>query len=110
MHELSLTQTLLELALKNAAGRKVVSVDLLLGELSDERPEAVQFYWDDLAKGTLAEGAVLRFQPVPAEMKCLECEKTFHPEESVSECPNCKSFHVKLLNGDDLRLAGIDVE
>jgi len=110
MHELSLTQTLLELALKNAAGRKITAVDLLLGEFSDERPESIQFYWDDIAKGTLAEGAKLRFQPVAAEMKCLQCDTVFHPEEEAVECPNCKSFRVRLLSGDDIRLAGIDVE
>lgn len=110
MHELSLTQTLLELALKNAGGKKVIAVDLLLGEFSDERPEALRFYWEDIAKGTPAEGAALRFQPVPAEMKCLGCETIFHPEDEAAECPNCKSHRVKLLGGDDIRLAGIEVE
>ncbi|MBI3170077.1 MAG: hydrogenase maturation nickel metallochaperone HypA [Chloroflexi bacterium] len=110
MHELSLTQTLLDLALKNADGRRIVSVNLLLGELSDERPEAIRFYWNDVARGTLAENAELRFRPVTAKMKCLQCSTVFHPEETVVECPNCKSFRVKILSGDDIRLAGIDVK
>lgn len=110
MHELSLTQTLLDLALEHARGKRVVAVDLLLGEFSDERPEAIRFHWDDLAKGTPAEGAELRFQPVPAEMKCLDCEEVFHPGEEAAECPNCKSFHVRLLSGGDIRLSGIEVE
>lgn len=110
MHELSLTQNLLELALIHADGRKIVGVYLMIGELSDERPESIQFYWNDIAKGTLAEGAELRFQPVTAKMECLQCGTIFRPEESVAECPDCKSFRVKLLSGDDIRLAGIDVE
>lgn len=110
MHELSLTQTLLEMTLAHANGRKVVGVYLLLGEFSDERPESIQFYWDDISKGTLAEGAELRFQPVAAKMQCQQCDTVFHPDEIVAECPNCKSFRVTLLSGDDIRLAGIDVE
>jgi hydrogenase nickel incorporation protein HypA/HybF len=110
MHELSLTQTLLELAIKNADGKRIVAVNLLLGEFSDERPEAIRFYWEDIAKGTNAEGAELKFRPVEAEMKCLDCESVFHPNVEAAECPNCKSFRVKLLSGDDVRLESIDVE
>ena len=110
MHELSLTQTLLGLALEHADGKKVVAVDLLLGEFSDERPESIRFYWEDIAKGTLAEGAELRFEPVTAKMECLQCGAFFRPEETAAECPDCKSFRVKLLSGDDIRLSSIEVE
>lgn len=110
MHELSLTQNLLELALKNAGGKRIVAVNLLLGEFSDERPEAIQFHWQDIAKGTHAEGAELKFRPVQAEIKCLECETVFHPEAEAVECPNCKSFRLKLLSGDEVKLDSIDVE
>jgi hydrogenase nickel incorporation protein HypA/HybF len=110
MHELSLTQNLLDLALKHAAEKRIVHVNLLIGEFSDEREEAIQFYWDDLAKGTPAEGAELHFQRVDAEMKCLECETVFHPAEEAALCPNCGSRRLKLLSGDDVKLESIDVE
>jgi hydrogenase nickel incorporation protein HypA/HybF len=110
MHELSLTQNLLDLALKHAAEKRIVRVNLLIGEFSDEREEAIQFYWDDLAKGTPAEDAQLHFQRVDAEMKCLECETVFHPDEEAAFCPNCGSHRQKLLSGDDVKLDSIDVE
>jgi hydrogenase nickel incorporation protein HypA/HybF len=110
MHELSLTQTLLELALKNAGGKRIVAVNLLLGEFSDERPEAIRFYWEDIAKGTQAEGAQLLFHPAQAEMKCMDCETVFHPRDEAAECPNCNGYRVKLLSGDDIKLESIDVE
>ena len=110
MHELSLTQNLLEAALGNAAGKKIVYVNLLIGEFSDEREEALQFYWSDLAKGTRADGAKLRFQRVEAEMECLACGAVFHPEEQAALCPHCQSHRLKLLRGDDVRLESIDVE
>lgn len=110
MHELSLTQNILDLALKHADAKKIIHVNLTIGEFSDEREESIQFYWDDLAKGTLAENAMLNFQHVEAEMKCLECETVFHPKEEPLLCPNCQSHHLKLISGDDVKLKSIDVE
>ncbi len=69
MHEFSLTQNLLDIALKNANSQRIVQVNLLLGPFSDESEESIQFYWRDLAKGTPGEGAKLNFQHVKAEMK-----------------------------------------
>jgi hydrogenase nickel incorporation protein HypA/HybF len=110
MHELSLTQNLLEIALKHAGDKRIVRVNLLMGELSDEREESIQFYWNDIAKGTLAENAGLHFQRVQAEMKCLDCETVFHPAEIMVVCPGCGSHRLKLISGDDVRIESIDVE
>jgi hydrogenase nickel incorporation protein HypA/HybF len=98
VHELSLTQNLLEIALQNAGEKRIVRVNLLMGELSDEREESIQFYWDDISKGTLAE------------MKCLECEAVFQPSEPVVVCPICEGRRLKLISGDDVRIESIDVE
>lgn len=110
MHELSLTQNILNIALKNAGAKKLLQVNLLIGQLSDEREESIQFYWDDLAKGTLAQGAKLHFQYVDAEMKCLECDTVFHPKEEIIICPACQSHRLKLISGDDVKIESIDVE
>ena len=110
MHELSLTQNLLDVALKNAAGRRIMHVNLSIGEFSDERKDAIQFYWDDLAKGTNAEAAQLHFQLMVAEAKCLDCETVFHPEDGATFCPKCRNHRLKLIRGDDVQLESIDVE
>jgi len=110
MHELSLTENLLDVTLENAGTRKIIHVNLLIGEFSHEREESIQFYWDDLAKGTPAENAQLLFKRVNAEMKCLACETVFHPDDEASFCPNCQSHRLKLLSGDDVKLESIDVE
>lgn len=85
-------------------------MNLLIGQFSDEREESIQFYWDDLAKGTLAQDAELHFQHMVAEMKCRECGTIFHPEAETSMCPHCFGHRLKLLSGDDVRLDSIDVE
>lgn len=110
MHEFSLTQNLLDIALKNADSRRIVNVHLLIGPFSDDREESIQFYWRDLAKGTLGEGAKLHFWRVKAEMKCLECGGTFNLEDDQSLCVYCQSDRLQLLSGDEVRLESIDVE
>jgi len=110
VHELSLTQNILNAALKHADGKRIVRVNLLMGQLSDEHEESIRFYWDELAKDTSAQSAELHFQRVEAEMKCLECNTIFHPVEETLACPNCSSPRLQLLSGDDVRLESIDVE
>ncbi|SRR6266496_1964126 len=110
MHELSLTQNLLDIALKDADSKRIVKINLLIGPFSDDREESIQFYWRDLAKGTLGEGAKINFQRVQVEMKCLECGGTFLLEEEGSMCVYCRSEHLQLLNGAEVRLESIDVE
>jgi hydrogenase nickel incorporation protein HypA/HybF len=110
MHELNLTRTLFETTMRYAEKRQVKQVNLLIGEFSDEREDSIRFYWDELAKGTSAQDAELHFQRADAEMQCLACETVFHPKEELVSCPACSSQRLKLLSGDDVRLASIDVE
>src|SRR5512138_3597132 len=102
MHEFSLTQNLLETALKNAKSRRIVNVHLLIGPFSDEREESIQFYWRDLAKGTLGEGARLHFRRVLTEMKCLECGGTFNLEDGTSICVYCQSQRLQFSSEDEV--------
>lgn len=113
MHEYSLTQTILQTALRHAqqAGTtKITRINLIIGEYSDEREESIRFYWDELAKGTPAQDADLHFERVPAEMKCLECGNVFHPAGDESLCPACSSRRLHLFSGDDVRLESIEIE
>jgi len=110
MHELSLTQNILDTVLQHADGQHVERINLLIGEFSDEREEAIRFYWEDLVKDTPIQTAQLHFQCMDAEMQCLNCEMVFHPEEEDTVCPRCHGFRLKLICGDDVRLESIDVE
>ena len=110
MHEFSITQSLLDIALKNANSKRIVHVNLLIGPFSEEREESIQFYWRDLAKGTPGEGAKLHFKYIDAELKCLECGGTFNLESDEPLCIYCHSDRLQLLSGDEVRLESMDVE
>jgi hydrogenase nickel incorporation protein HypA/HybF len=110
MHEFSLTQNILDLALKRADSKRIVNVNLLIGPFSEDREVSIQFYWRDLAKGTPGEGAQLHFQHMTVDMKCIECGGTFSFEDDESICMYCQSNQPQLLGKDEVKLAGIDVE
>ena len=58
MHELTVTESLLELALRHAKTndtKRINDLYLVIGQLSSIVDDSVQFYWDIIAKNTLAE-------------------------------------------------------
>jgi len=63
-----------------------------------------------IAKDTIAEGATLHFQRVPAEFLCLDCNHRYPVDGENLACPDCGSTRVKVASGDQFRLESIDVE
>lgn len=113
MHELPITESLLELAVKHAeeAGAKRISrLNVVIGDFSSVVDDSVQFYFDILSKDTMAEGAKLHFTRIPAKFQCLVCGNTFAPGSEDYLCPDCGSHRVKVIQGREFRLESIDVE
>jgi hydrogenase nickel insertion protein HypA len=112
MHEFTITQNLLNRALKTASSKRIVRVNLLIGPFSEEREANIQFYWKDLARGSFGEGAELHFDHVKTQMRCFDCTGTFYLDEDRegSMCEYCYSDHLKLLRDEDVYLESIEVE
>lgn len=112
MHEFALTQSLLARALQTAHSKRILRVNLLIGSFSDEREESIRFYWRDLAKGSMGEGAEIHFDHVKIEMKCLDCSGIFYvdEDEGLWICQYCYSEHLHVLSENDVELKGIEVE
>ena len=62
MHELALTHEIVDIVCKAANDRRVHKVTLEIGRLSCVMPEAIEFCFDVVARGTLAEGARLEIR------------------------------------------------
>ncbi|MEW6285659.1 MAG: hydrogenase maturation nickel metallochaperone HypA [Chloroflexota bacterium] len=113
MHELPVTQSLLKIALDHAEranAKKVLGLNIVMGELSSMVDDSVQFYWAIIAKDTIAENAVLRFRRVPAELQCLSCAEKYHPTDGEFICPKCGNIGAKIIAGEEFLLESIDVE
>lgn len=113
MHELAVTENLLEIAVRHgeaAQASRVTDLYLRIGQLSSFVDDSVQFYWDIISKGTICEGAILHFERIPAQLQCLDCARTYNLEGEIQPCPQCGSLRVKVLRGDELKLDSIAVD
>jgi hydrogenase nickel incorporation protein HypA/HybF len=113
MHELPVTESILEIALRHgtqAGATRITAIHLAIGQLSSIIDESVQFYWDMISEGTLAEGAVLHFRRLPAVFLCSDCEKRYEPETEDFSCPQCGGTHVRLIAGSEFQVEAIEVE
>jgi len=113
MHELYATQAILEKAIQKAnetEAKRVTNVYLVVGEISTYTDGSVQLYWDDISKGTLAEGAVLHFRHVQTEAQCMSCFTKYHPNDGEIVCPNCGGVGAKIITGEEFYMEALDVE
>ena len=111
MHELAVTESILEIATRHAqkaGASRITNLYLVIGQFSSIIDDSVQFYWDIISEGTLAEGAQLHFKRVPAEMSCRTCQHTYYPAD-ILVCPQCDSSDVSLITGGEFFLESIEV-
>ncbi|MCA2002161.1 MAG: hydrogenase maturation nickel metallochaperone HypA [Chloroflexi bacterium] len=113
MHELPVAESILNLALqhaKKANAKRVTDLYIVMGELSSMVDDSIQFYWDIIAKDTIAEKAALHFRRVPAELQCMTCFEKYRPADKQLVCPKCGGVGAKVIAGEEFRLESIDVE
>jgi hydrogenase nickel incorporation protein HypA/HybF len=113
MHELSVTQHLLDIVLQHAQEEdvsRVADIYLVVGQLASIVDDCVQFYWDIISEDTIAQGAVLHFRRIPAEMRCQQCGQSYLLDDSELACPHCGSAAVQLVTGEEFYIDSIEVE
>ena len=113
MHELSITQSMLDLVLKQAeeAGvEKIERINLVIGEMTGVVARSVQFYFGFLSKGTPAEGAELNFKEIPTTAKCRNCGREFELGEFDWTCPHCQGNNIEITGGKELFVESIEVD
>ena len=113
MHELSITQSMLEIVLKQAeqaCAKKVTKINLVIGEMTGVVSDSVQFYLDFLTKDTIAENAVVSFTIVPSKARCRHCNQIFELKEFDWTCPYCQGNIVDVITGKELMVESIEVD
>lgn len=113
MHELSVTESILDIAVKyavQAQAKRVSDLYLVIGRLSSIVDDSVQFYWDIVSQKTICAGSKLHFQRIPAELLCIDCGNKYQIDSELSPCPACGSAKVKVTSGDQFFLDSIEIE
>lgn len=114
MHELPATQGMLDVALEAAEAAGATSIQeihLVIGSLTSIVDDSVQFYFDLLARGTLAEGAILVFHREAARLDCGSCGHTGEVVPPLPRsCPTCESLQLRVTGGDAFRVESLEVD
>ena len=113
MHELAITQSMFDIVLKQAEqvhAKKVIKINLVIGEMTGVVSESVQFYLDFLTKDTIAEDARVSIKMVSPKARCRNCNQTFELKEFDWTCPNCKGSRIEVIAGKELLLESIEVD
>lgn len=113
MHELAVTQNILDLASENAhksGADKVTSVNLVIGQLSSIVDDSVQFYWEMISENTICAGSSLIFNRIPAMFRCMDCSHEYHLDQILSPCPKCGGARTEIITGEEFYLDSIEIE
>jgi hydrogenase nickel incorporation protein HypA/HybF len=110
MHEMSITQSVVEICEGHAGGRRVTDVVLEIGELSGVVPDSIEFCFEACTKGTLLEGARLSIETVPALGRCPDCGAQSPVLSLFDPCAGCGAYGLALVCGDELRVKELELE
>lgn len=113
MHETSLMQNLISIAeetLKEHNVKKVNSVTLSVGKLSNAMPDAIFFAFNAMTKSGLLKGAKLIMNEIPIKALCETCKSEFEPLGFPIACPNCNGLFYSIIQGEDIFIESLDCE
>ena len=113
LHELSLTQNIVDLAIEHAAreeAKKILSITLEIGALSGVVAEAVEFAFDICSTDTLAEGADLKIRHITGKGRCLDCHKEAAIKTLTHVCPHCGSLALETVQGQEMKFTEMEID
>lgn len=109
MHELTLTQWIVDAITERMAGRQVIRVRLEIGRLSGVVVDSVRFCFEVITDGTALHGAELDVDEPPGRARCRGCATEFDTTDPIVLCPECGSADVAVLSGHDVRITSVEV-
>ena len=113
MHELSIAQSLVELACEHArreGATRVAAIRVRLGVLSGlQKPLA--FCFSAVARNTLCAGARLDIDEVALTLACPSCRTARRPSGPYSfRCSVCGSPAPRVITGREMQLVSLELE
>jgi hydrogenase nickel incorporation protein HypA/HybF len=113
MHELSVVESLLAVALENAEkaeATRILRIHVVVGDLAGVVDDYVNIFFSFLSEKTIAAGASIVFTHVPARLRCRTCDVFFSPSELDFRCPTCNEKQVDIVGGRELYVDKLEVE
>ena len=110
---MGIAQSILDIAVEAARSHqaaRVTGVKVRIGQITGVDPEALAFGFTALSAGTIAQGASLTIETVPASGCCRECRHEFSFTVQRFFCPECGSAGIEILSGRELQVEHVEVD
>ena len=108
MHEMAITQSVVDMVVDRTAGRQVERVRLQVGMLSGVVADAMRFCFDVAVAGTSIEGAALEIDETAGRASCRTCGNEFDVDDLILLCP-CGSADVQIVAGRELLVTSVQL-
>ncbi|KEI45000.1 hydrogenase maturation nickel metallochaperone HypA/HybF [Saccharopolyspora rectivirgula] len=108
MHELSVTQSIVDAVLHAVPDGEIKGVHLEIGKLSGVVPDAVRFCFEIVAADSRLQGADLEITEPSGRGRCRSCGAEFEIDDFIVLC-SCGSADVAVLSGQELRIKAVEV-
>ncbi len=113
MHEASIATGILETVLRTLADHesaRLTRVHVRIGRFAGVVAECLDFAWEVIREGTLADGVPLAIEEVEATARCRACGAEWIVGDVSLKCPTCEGLDVSLLTGRELTVSELEVE
>jgi hydrogenase nickel incorporation protein HypA/HybF len=112
MHEMSLCEGMRNVIEDQARAHnvtKVTRVRVEIGRFAGVETDALQFAFDVVMRGSVAEGATLVTLDLPGKALCYDCMKEVEIQERLDPCPDCGGGKLMPQGGDEMRIKDLEV-
>ncbi len=112
MHELSIVQSIVDIAeteVQKAKAHKVESIELEIGDLAGIEFSALDFAWDVAVRHTVLEQAERHIRRIEGRARCSECGLEFAMQQLFDSCPACGQYFNEILQGKELKVKSLVV-
>jgi len=109
MHELAVTQGIVEMIADRMPGKRILTVNLTIGQVSGVAPDAIRFCFDLVAAGTVVEGARLHIDTPPGRARCRSCGRDGLAVDTPIPLCGCGSADMEVTGGGELTVVSVEV-
>jgi hydrogenase nickel incorporation protein HypA/HybF len=106
MHELGITQSVVEAVTDRTGSSPVARVRVRVGRLAGVVPDAMRFCFELVTAGTPLEGAALEIDQPEGRGHCRTCGQDVALVEPILLC-DCGSADVEVVAGRELAVASV---
>jgi hydrogenase nickel incorporation protein HypA/HybF len=98
-----------DIAVEHAA-QSVSSITIRIGPLSGIEPALLKQAFPIARAGTVANDAELHIETLPVRVRCETCGEESDATANRLLCGVCGDWHTRLISGDELLLASVELE